>query len=292
MRHATLLAFAVPALMAQSPATEVTAAERAFAARAAVVGVRASFLEYFAEDSLLFQPKAENGPAHYRAQKEDGALLSWGPSFVLASSGGDWALSTGPWDYRAKPGEAILVSGHYLSIWRKEAKGPWKVLMDCGSSHPRQGDIPTEAQMETSKLRPIPKARAEAQLRTADAAMLELSQAKGTLAAYARFASPGLRIYRSGRLPDPIRATRDATLKQLPEHLNWTLDGLQMAPAGDLAFTYGTDNESRPAQNGRPAASSSSLVRIWRREADGSWKLAADQASPIPMETKQALPSE
>jgi len=80
-------ALAAPVAKSADPAP-VLAAEHAFAARAGVVGMSPSFLEYMTDDAIIFAPDPMLARAFYGARpagktpKEGGTLLNWWPNFA------------------------------------------------------------------------------------------------------------------------------------------------------------------------------------------------------------------
>ena len=66
------------------------------------------------------------------------ALLHWAPEEAFASAEGDFGASWGRWEMhpdgdRTTPPAA---RGTYLTVWRRDAAGAWKGLMDIGTADP------------------------------------------------------------------------------------------------------------------------------------------------------------
>jgi ketosteroid isomerase-like protein len=111
------------------------AAERAFSARSVAKGMRPAFLDFLAEDAVIFRPGPINGMQSWRDRGEVPGILEWGPEFVELSGAGDLGFSTGPWVYRASPDAQEADYGHFITVWRRDAQGEWKAALDCGGSH-------------------------------------------------------------------------------------------------------------------------------------------------------------
>ena len=75
----------------------VVAAERAFAARAGLVGIGPSFLEYITDDAIVFSPDPLLAKAVYgvlpppKLPKDGGTKLNWWPNFAGVARSGDLA---------------------------------------------------------------------------------------------------------------------------------------------------------------------------------------------------------
>jgi ketosteroid isomerase-like protein len=115
-----------------SVAQVVAQTERAFSARCAQIGIRDSFLEYFAEDAIRFNPQPGLArPDLEREQSSTKVRLTWEPKIVRVASTGQLAVSTGPYVLQTGASKAY---GYYLSIWKVQADGGWKVAADIGVS--------------------------------------------------------------------------------------------------------------------------------------------------------------
>ena len=77
----------------------LAATERAFARYSLEHGVRAAFIEYFADDGINFQPGPVNTKEAFRARPPADPkrfVLDWHPVLVEVARAGDLGFSTGP----------------------------------------------------------------------------------------------------------------------------------------------------------------------------------------------------
>jgi ketosteroid isomerase-like protein len=67
-------------------------------------------------------------------------ILDWRPVMAEVSNDGTMAYTIGDWDFyvRGKDSAASAGSGRYLTVWRRQADGSWKVLADIGTQRPTQ----------------------------------------------------------------------------------------------------------------------------------------------------------
>ncbi len=64
--------------------------------------------------------------------------LTWRPVSVEASGRGDLGYSIGRWERTVRAGtDTTRRQGSYVTIWRKQGDGTWKVVLDVGNSDPR-----------------------------------------------------------------------------------------------------------------------------------------------------------
>ena len=68
----------------------------------------------------------------------DGPTLSWTPTHGEVVGAGDLGYTTGTATFRAKGPNGAPVERHseYLTVWRKQTNGSWKVIFDTGSTLP------------------------------------------------------------------------------------------------------------------------------------------------------------
>ena len=66
--------------------------------------------------------------------------------------------------------------------------------------------------------------------------------------------------------------------------LTWVAQGAQMGPSNDMGFTWGHYEGSSKDQNGQPVKTSGRYFTIWRKLADGTWKVAMDASADEPAE--------
>ena len=64
-----------------------------------------------------------------------GVTLTWDPVRAHASDDGTLGFTVGGYDFTASLAEGgqTVAQGRYVSIWRKQTDGSWKVLMDLGN---------------------------------------------------------------------------------------------------------------------------------------------------------------
>jgi ketosteroid isomerase-like protein len=267
------------------PLDSMIAAERRFAARCQVVGIRASFLEFFADSALIFTP----APAPYRrimANRPAPATplarsLTWEPSAGGIAASGDFGFLMGPSEYTDLSAAHPTPSwGWYLSVWKKHADGSWRVVLDVGTDSP--SDVQRFRGTPFTLLSPAPMKPMSADaaadqtklVRAIDQGFGLRVEGQGRRAAYDGLLVRGARGLFEG--VGPV-ADRDSLLALLSgtrgiESLN-PLGG-EVASSGDLGYTFGVYR--RP---GDPKATLGYYIRIWLRESSG-WKIVVEKTVP------------
>jgi hypothetical protein len=265
-------------VLAQTPAIEpVLRAELAFAQLADQQGIRTAFLTWLTEGAQVFTPRMTRAKEQYGPEPGDRGHLVWYPEAMGIAASGDLAWSFGPWTYAVKKGEPVLVHGHFLSVWRRQADGRWKVEADIGVPHaaPEQAIEPFAAwSVASSAPKPVLKVPdATPVLRQQEARLALAWSEKGGVALLPDLAKEA-RVLRYGRLPVQGTPGLQAALEADRLGPRWEPALVQVASSGDLAWTCG---ETGPDDRGATA----SFLRIWTLEG-GSWKVIFDVRLPIP----------
>lgn len=68
-----------------------------------------------------------------------GSSLTWEPTYGELFAGGELGFTTGKWVRRGKnsQGEERVGTGRYLTVWKKQKDGSWKVVWDGGTADPK-----------------------------------------------------------------------------------------------------------------------------------------------------------
>ena len=64
--------------------------------------------------------------------------------------------------------------------------------------------------------------------------------------------------------------------------LTWTPQGAQMGPSNDMGFTWGHYEGRSKDKNGQPVVISGRYMTVWKKMADGNWKVAMDASANEP----------
>ena len=87
-------------------------------------------------------PKGHDAIRAYmaRAYPDTNQILAWQPETAELSADGTMAYTIGRWNFhvRGKDSAASAATGHYLTVWRRQADSSWKVLADIGTTHPKK----------------------------------------------------------------------------------------------------------------------------------------------------------
>lgn len=275
---------ALPVLLAAAPVhaqtadpAEVVAAERAFAADGARLGITASFTRWSTPDAIVI------GGGQARTVREsyppdvprpaDEPLLAWWPNFAGIAMSGDLGFTTGGVEVGGNR------TGHYFTVWKRQPDRSWKWVYDGGSGA-SAADVPGP------NSDPVILPTATVGSASPEAAMAEVEQAEAGLAAQAassqkaahlQYLAADGRLYVALRPPALGAAEFPAALDGWPAIFAFgPMEGGGASDAGDLAWTYGPVSWTR---DGAPRHGH--YVRIWQKRPEG-WRIVLAQLIPAP----------
>ncbi|MCI0691168.1 nuclear transport factor 2 family protein [candidate division KSB1 bacterium] len=270
-------------------------AERAFAKRCGEVGIRASFLEFFTDDAIVFRPH----PAKYKEAVKDrpappnplAYALEWEPIFGEVSAAGDMGYDTGPSIFTDKTAEKPTPQyGFFFSVWKKQADGNWKVVLDVGGAETKElykgsREMKTAPVMAENAMnaKEVNVEAERANLLNAERAFLKSAQTDGMAKAFAKHLSRDARLHRNGVHPVLGHDAIAQFLAKASFIPTWEPMFADVAQSGDLGYTYGS-YELKETSNAGAIAEKGYYARVWKRGPNGQWQVVLDTTSPLPPE--------
>jgi ketosteroid isomerase-like protein len=102
----------------------------------------AAFVSYFAEDGVELDDGGGITSRDEIAKQPawpEGTSLTWTPVKADMAASGDLGYTYGHYIFRSKNKEGNVVASHgkYMSVWKKQKDGSWKVVVDMGNSSPQ-----------------------------------------------------------------------------------------------------------------------------------------------------------
>jgi ketosteroid isomerase-like protein len=257
--------FALLAATAPSPARQIEAAERAFAADGLTLGIRGSFLKHMADDAIVMEPAPVSAKATWQPRSGKGEpKLEWWPAWVVAAKSGDLGLSTGPSAVNGKRG------GWYATLWRKDADGTWRWIYDGGAA----ADAVTAPGPETpAEVGPVAASGEASPAKAFDAVrqaetMLSQAAQRNTAQAYEAVLSGVAHLLGPGGTRDRAPTAVEARLSGRPATMALTLRGGGASKAGDLVWTHGEAGWTPAGQK----SVAGHYMHVWQRRPEG-WRL-------------------
>lgn len=256
------------------------AAENYFAAHAKDKGIRDAFLKISDESTVIFKPNPVKAEEFYaKKSSNDAGKLNWTPSIAKISKSGDWGFTSGPYSYSSNLKESSIY-GQYLSVWRTNNKGVWKLALDLSMTHPKPVNEPILSFVDPKNFRFF-RQIAEGRLKQREQIILTTDKlfSKTLLdnqrLAYDTFFAEEGRLLFPGYEPiigktkiNNFLSRQEITVETIPAVANRAL-------GSDLAYTYGkaqiTKNKITSLYN---------YVRIWESQEGFTWNILLEIYTP------------
>lgn len=260
------------------------AEEKAFAAKAEATDVPTAFLAYLDSSGVIFNGEgAVNGIAEYgKAPKGSKQLLKWYPIIAQVSRNGDIGFTSGPFQFIAERGQDAVGSGYFFSIWKKNAAGQFKVMLDGGVIHSQdrnhaeafRRDQEPERETDYDYILPVGQGKDGDPLpwKTEDAFLSAAGKDAGQ--AYQQFLADEVVLLRGDRPFGKTKAEALGTIAQQDiQSYQFIRSGQGISKAGDLAYCFG---KAKTVKGDKTVEGF--FTRVWQHRPEG-WKIVAEQVS-------------
>ncbi len=253
--------------------SSLVAAENYFAALAKEKNTKQAFLAVSTDQTLVFRPNPVSAISFFKEQPTNTGILSWQPSFAKISRSGDWGFTTGPYTYKADTLSAKSFYGQYVSVWKTNKKGIWKLALDAGISHPQPQNKPELIFTDPEKTRFFNQ-KSESRLKQREDMILITDRLFSTtlkkydILAYNAFMSDDAHLLFPGFEPiigkqNIIDFLRSKALKITTEPVK-----ADRALGSDLAYSYGSASIVKDKQT-----SIYNYIRLWEIQNDHKWNV-------------------
>lgn len=254
-------------------------AEQNFAKASVMHGRNAAFVENFADKSVLFTDKwITNGKQFSKERKAAPVVLKWEPEYMDIADSRDFGVSTGPWEAQEyRPGTPPLYAGYFLTVWKKQADGVWKVILDGGGTTPVMKDpkhsfsFPDGADKAVQNPPVLDPGFLSKELTERENQFLLNWVKSPLLSTYTSYLAPNSRMQFSGHLPTTNSDTINTWITHFDKNLSWKTSGSGAATSGDMGFTYGLLE-----MPGKSEVIKGHYVRIWKKQQGNSWKIVLE----------------
>jgi hypothetical protein len=250
----SIAALGQPAAQMPSALESLANAERAFAKTATEKGIRDSFLEFFDENAIAFNPAPVSATERLRSRPRrpfSEYELRWEPRTGDVAASGELGWLTGPSTFiDHTSATATPQHGNYLSVTFAEGftRFPLPSRYTGGER----------------------KAAGAATLLDADKALNARIASAGAAKTYSEVTTSASRLHRSGFMPPIGTAAIRAWLDANASAMSASTAAADCAESADLGYSYGTYEVKVPSQQ------KGAYVRVWQRDSAGKWLLVAD----------------
>ncbi len=263
---AGLAALSAGQAAAQSRADKLIATDRLFARYAGTTSAKTAYLAFMDDSArVVSQGRLAPGKAVWERKPETDKLLTWAPAYADASAGADLGFTQGQW--RLAQGTKLLGTGIYTTVWRRQADGNYKLLLDLGTENADTANLASLI-AERALMAGKPDKTSSAQK------LLELERTfgkkagKNTAQAYEDFLSLEARLCRPGQTALTTPTLIRSFLLVEPAY-KFEPEGTRLAQSGDMGYVFGTYTTTKGAN------ASGVYLHVWKNEASG-WRLVLE----------------
>ncbi|MGD9628016.1 MAG: nuclear transport factor 2 family protein [Pyrinomonadaceae bacterium] len=221
----------------QSDLQSMVDADRSLASRAVETGARSAYLEYLADDGVIFRPDAVRGKEYWNLHPSEPAeILKRKMEFADISASGLLGYTTGVWETepRVPTGPPRRV-GQYVTVWSKKPDGRFLAIIDILTEYDEAAAPVGNPALATTLPRDINKRRWSA----ADPSMnfLKMGMNEGGLGkAFGEFAAEDIRLIIEEN--PPIFGKKN-TVKAMKKYLSVAFpQKVSLLESSDLAYAW------------------------------------------------------
>lgn len=258
----------------------LVATENYFSALAKKNGSKEAFLKVSDDESLIFRPDPVKVKDFYGRGTVDGpGQLSWVPVYAKISQSGDWGFTTGPFTFLSSP-EAEPSYGQYLSVWKTDDKGVWKLALDLGISHQKpliepELNFTDPKSIKYNKQIPPARLKQRQEIITTTDKLYSNTLMKDQSLAYDVFLAENVRLLFPGEEPIIGKARinnfvgkNQITIESEPLRADRAL-------GSDLAYSYGIAYVTK-----KKVITKYHYVRIWESQEEHKWNVILEIYTP------------
>lgn len=266
----------------QSDFQQMFDTEKDFEQAVANKGTRAAFLEYLADDSVIFHPNAVDGREFWKTRQDSSRdRLVRRMTYSDIAANGLLGYTTGSWRLYAAKSDSPAKFGQYVTVWEKKPDGKFRASVDIDTSHDEVSGADPKQILPTG----IGKDMNERGWSPADASMNFLRMSMTNLAlsgAYKQFAAEDVRLLRDREPPilgkkNVVSETKNYTSVAFPRKV-------ALYQSADMAYTW----NACKFNNSDEGIIEGNCLHIWKLR-DKKWWIVLGVFAPAPNDAKPTL---
>jgi len=250
-------------------------ADRTAARLSATEGPYAALLSIVDEQSTFFVPSPVNALEYLRNRPNIPDVMSWKPTYAAVSKSMEWGVTAGPMIFQRVG--AIRRYGEYLTVWRRDRKGNWKVDLRAEIEHRGGGEAQPDLQYiepddsDYTRFRTKERIQQRKEIVRSNDELLSVVLKSNASIAYDEFLTDDARLYFPWHTP--VLGKKNIIAFAEKRHLAVKAETLvaNRSYSGEMAYSYGeatvvtADNQLN-----------CHYVRIWQLQPDFKWKVVIE----------------
>lgn len=254
--------------------------ERALAGMARETTPYEALLSVTNAETIYFAPGPVEGLRHMKNRPNIADVMRWEPSFSGIGKSMEFGFTTGALEFQ-RVGSPVR-HGEYLTIWKRDRKGDWKILVrGVSENYGRKSQIVDENLPNAEFIEPDSmgylKHRSQVRLNQRKEVVASNEQLFATIlrsdnwVAFEEFLAED--VWLIYPWSEPIRGKRQAIdfLTSQGIQILTEMEEVDRAYSGELAYSHGTANFWK---NG--VRDPHNYIRVWQRQPDHQWRVIVE----------------
>ena len=236
-----------------------------------------ALLNYTNEETTYFAPGPVNGLRHMKNRPNIADVMDWQTVFSGIGKSMEFGFTTGPINFQRVG--SPLRHGEYLTIWKRDRKGEWKILLRGVTEHygriytPVAEHLPNAEFIEPDSLGFL-KHRSQVRLNQRNEVVASNERLFATVLrsdnrlAFEEFLADDVRLIYPWSEPIQGKAEVIDFLISRGEQILTEMEAVDRAYSGELAYSHGTANFWKSGVN-----NPHNYIRVWQRQPDHQWRV-------------------
>lgn len=230
-----------------------------------------AFMSVVDKESMLYVPSPVNAVNYLNNRPNIPDIMTWQPNFALVSKSLDWGVTSGPMQFQ-KVG-SIKRYGQYLTVWRRDRKGNWKIHLRAEVENFGKGpksDLVYAEPDDSWYLKHRSKVRLQQReevVTQSDALFSTILKANNETA-FNEFLADDVRYYYPWEAEIEGKKNVLAFLKKKRIEITTEPSGVGRAYSGEYAYTSGT-----ATVRSKEKVVKFNYIRIWELKNDYQWRV-------------------
>lgn len=256
--------------------------ENYLAARIKQKGIGEALKKSIDENSRILLPGGMVSARDFLEELPDSAVISWEPVYARIAKSGDWGFTSGPFTCRENNSEPVRY-GTYLSLWKKNRKGAWKLAYTSAVFHGKPKNEEPKLVFLNPKNNKFIHQRSQSRLEQRKDIIISSDQLYGTILkadnpiARKEFLSDDTRLLFPHREPIIGKKAVNAFWEKQEGKLSSKPIDADRAYSGELSMTYG----EAVISNKKGDVKNYNYIRIWEIQPEFNWNVIAEMFVPV-----------
>lgn len=226
------------------------------------------------KESTLYVPSPVNAVNYLSNRPNIPDIMTWRPNFALVSKSLDWGVTSGPMEFQ-KMG-VIKRYGQYLTVWRRDKKGGWKIHLRAEVENFGKGSVSDLVYYEPDDSWYL-KHRSKVRLQQREEMVTQSDELFSTVlkadnqAAFNEFLADDVRYYYPWQTEIEGKENVLAFLKKKRIDITTSPEDVGRAYSGEYAYTSGT-----ATVRSKEKVVKFNYIRIWQLKDDYQWRVIVE----------------